>query len=250
MRIKYIIKYTKYARDYKGKGAFYLVDRRGFTRSRKWERLRVILKDQDIDYKDLVVVTEPQSIKGLSVLTWMYVDPERERDIWLWLPSQRKLRRVSPADADDAAFGSDWTTEEMSTRTWDDETYSYLNVNEIFPGCKARYTGKTYYEGKACWVVEARPKRDPWYYSRRVLHIPKDFGVQILDEVYDPNGKKFKEFLKVQQLVNQSCLTQGYLECFDLRIDHLTVNTFENVEINTGLDEKMLSPKTLMRTKW
>ena len=45
----------------------------------------------------------------------MYLDPNRERDNWIWLPSQRKIRRASPAEDDDAAFGSDLTTEELTT---------------------------------------------------------------------------------------------------------------------------------------
>lgn len=33
---------------------------------------------EGIDYKDLIVLTEPQHIKGLAVLTWMCLDPSRE----------------------------------------------------------------------------------------------------------------------------------------------------------------------------
>ena len=71
MKIKYITKYTKFARDYHGKGNFYLIDRRGFTRTRGWERFRVILNRDGIDYKDLNVVTSPQNIKGISVMAWL-----------------------------------------------------------------------------------------------------------------------------------------------------------------------------------
>ena len=83
-----------------------------------------------------------------------------------------------------------------------------------------------------------------------MLHIPKNFGVQICDEVYDPNGKKYKEFLKVQKVVNHNCLTQAYLEVIDFRTNHLTVITFKNMELNSGINEKVLTVKGLMRTKW
>jgi hypothetical protein len=87
MRIKYIVKYTKFAKDNNCVGNFYLIDKKGFKRSRKWKRFRIILGKQGIDYKDLLVITEPQNIKGLAVLTWTYLDPEKERDNWLCLPS-------------------------------------------------------------------------------------------------------------------------------------------------------------------
>ena len=250
MKIKYLIKYTKFARDYNSKGIFYLIDRKGFTRTRGWERFRVIINRDGIDYKDLIVVTNPQNIKGLSVLTWMYLDPKRERDNWLWLPSQRKLRRISLADADDSALGSDWTVEEMSTRRWEDETYSFVNLNEKYEGFQARYSKEKHYEGVECWVVEAKPKRDPWYYSRRILHIPKNYGMQVFGEVYDPNGQRFKELPKVFEIINENCLVEKYLENFDLRSGHLSAVTTSDKKFNTGIDEKFISPKSLMRTKW
>ncbi|MCD6353012.1 MAG: outer membrane lipoprotein-sorting protein [Proteobacteria bacterium] len=250
MRIKYIVKYTKFARDYNGTGWFYLIDKKGFKRTRKWARRRIILNKNGIDYKDLVVVTEPQNIKGLSVLAWTYTDPDKEQETWLWLPSQRKVRRVSPSEADDSAMGTDWTTEEMSTRKWEDETYSFVKEKEIFEGYTSRYNKKTYYKGAECFVVEARPKIEPWYYSKRILWIPKNIGGQVFDEIYDPNGKKFKEVCKVYEIRDNACLPQIFLECADLRTDHLTVNEFEKVEFNTGLDEKLFSVKSLMRTKW
>lgn len=250
MKIKYIVKYTKFAKDNRCVGNFHLIDKKGFKRSRKWNRYRIILNEQGIDYKDLLVVTEPQNIKGLSVLTWMYLDPEKERDNWLWLPSQRKLRRVSPSESDDSAVGTDWTTEEMSTRKWEDETYSFIDENGKFEGYTARYTGKTYYKDVDGWVVEAKPKRKPWYYSRRVLFIPKNIGAQVHDDVYDPNGKKFKELLKVYELRENGCIPQVYLEVIDHRTDHMTVVTFDWTKFNVGLDEKVFTPKALMRTRW
>jgi len=250
MRIKYIVKYTKFARDYKGSGWFYLIDKKGFKRTRKWARYRIILNKEGIDYKDLVVITEPQNIKGLSVLAWTYTDPNKEQETWLWLPSQRKVRRVSPSEADDSAMGTDWTTEEMSTRKWEDETYSFLNESEIFKGYTSKYNGSAYYKDIDCFVVEAWPKRKPWYYSRRILWIPKNIGGQVYDEIYDPSGKKFKEVGKVYEIRDNGCLPQVFLECIDLRNNHMTVNEFEKVEFNTGLDEKLFSVKSLMRTKW
>jgi len=250
MRIKYIVKYTKFARDQESVGNLIMISKRGLKRSRKWHRYRIILGKQGIDYKDLIVLTKPQYIKGLAVLTWMYSDPNKERDNWIWLPSQRKLRRVSPAEDDDAAFGSDWTTEELNTRRWEDETYSFLNKDGIFEGYTSSYTGKTYYKDAKGWVVEATPKRSPWYYSRRALFIPKNIGGQVHDDIYDPNGKKFKDFLKVYEIRDNGCVPQVYLEVKDNRTNHLTVIEFDWIRLNVGLNEKLLSPKALMRTKW
>ncbi|MFH0811849.1 MAG: outer membrane lipoprotein-sorting protein [Pseudomonadota bacterium] len=250
MRTKYIVKYTKFANDQESVGSFIMVDKRGLKRSRKWHRYRVILGKDGIDYKDLIVLTEPQHIKGLAVLTWMYLDPNKERDNWIWLPSQRKLRRSSPAEDDDAAFGSDLTNEEITTRNWDDETYAYVNEEGKFEGYTSRHTGKTYYKDVASWVVEATPKRKPWYYSKRILFIPKNIGAQVHDDIFDPNGKKYKDLLRVYEIRENGCIPMTYVECIDHRTDHMTVIEIDWIKLNVGLDEKLLAPKALMRTKW
>ena len=66
-------------------------------------------ESDDLDFKDLVTVINPQSVKGLSVLTWTYISPNRDQDVWLWLPSLRKIRRVSQSDGDDSFIGADST---------------------------------------------------------------------------------------------------------------------------------------------
>jgi len=231
-------------------GDFILLDKSGLKRTRKWHRYRIILEDQGIDYKDLMLLEEPQQLKGIAVLTWMYLDPLRERDNWLWLPSQRKLRRISPSDDDDASFGSDFTTEEVTTRRWEDEAYAFVTEAGIFEGYTSPYTGETYYEGTTGWVVEATPKKNPWYYSRRTLFIPKEIGGQVHDDVFDPNGNKFKDILRVYEIRDNGCVPQVYVECRDNRTNHLTVIGFDWIQLNVGLEEKILSPKTLMRTKW
>lgn len=250
MQIKYIIKYTKFAKDQESVGNFVMIDRSGLKRTRKWHRYRVILEKDGIDYKDLIVLTEPQHIKGLAVLTWMYTDPNRERDNWIWLPSQRKIRRASPAEDDDAAFGSDLTTEELTTRSWNSETYAFVKENATYEGYTSRHTGKTYYKDTPCWVVEATAKRKPWYYSKRILFIPKDIGAQVHDDIFDPNGKKYKDLLRVYDVQNNGCIPMTYVECIDHRTEHMTAIEFDWIKLNTGVDEKLLSPKALMRTKW
>ena len=250
MRIKYIVKYSKNAKDQTSVGNFILIDRNGLKRTQKWNRYRVILNKNGLDYKDMIVLTEPQHIKGLAVLTWMYLDPNRKRDNWIWLPSQRKLRRVSPAEDDDAAFGADLTTEELTSRNWHDETYAYINEHGTFEGFTSHYDKKNYYKNATGWIVEAKPKRKKWYYSRRVLFIPDTLGAQIHDDIFDPNGKKFKYLFRYYDIRDTGCMPITYVECTDYRTNHMTLITFDWNELNVGVDEKILSPKGLMRSKW
>ncbi len=253
MKIDTYVKYTKFARDYKGIGLIRLVDKKGFTRDRDWGRYRIVLnKTSDVfDYKDLVVILGPQNIKGLSVLTWNYLDPLKDQEVWLWLPSLRKVRRISQSEADDPFMGSEFTTEEMSTRKWEDETYAMVGEKR-FGGYAAVTNGKTFYKDKDCYVVEAVPKRKDWYYARRVVWLDKDFAGLVFDEVYDPAGRKWKTFLKEYETRENGCIPQMFLEGRDEFSGHVTAITFakETIAFNSGLDENFFTEKTVMRSKW
>jgi len=253
MKIDTYVKYTKFARDYKGIGLIKLVDKKGFTRDRDWGRFRIVLnKSSEVfDYKDLVVILGPQNIKGLSVLTWNYLDPLKDQEVWLWLPSLRKVRRISQSEADDPFMGSEFTTEEMSTRKWEDETYTMVGEKR-FSGYTAVTSGKTFYKDKDCYVVEAVPKRKDWYYSKRIVWLDKDFAGLVFDEVYDPAGRKWKTFLKEYATWKNGCIPQMFLEGRDEFSGHVTAITFdeETIVFNSGLDENFFTEKTLMRSKW
>ena len=253
MKMKYNVKYTKFAQDYRGYGYFKYGPSGGPVRSRYWNRYRITLnkRSTEIDYKDLIILLGPQIVKGLSVLTWTYLDPEKDQEIWVWLPNLRKVRRMSQSEEADPFWGTDFTTEDVSTRRQEDETYKMIG-EKTFPGHFSFFSEKMYYENVDCYVVEGRPKKKDWYYSKRVMWLAKDFGGLIYDEFYDKDGKKTKHFLKTYEKRENGCLPQIFLEAEDQISHHKTVIGFnkEDIIFNTGMSEGFFSQKTLMRSKW
>lgn len=251
MKIKYYIKHTKFAQDYQSTGHVWLITKGGFKRHRKFLRSRITLnrKSDGIDYKDVVAFTEPRNVKGLAILTWTYSDPKKEQDAWLWLPSLRKIRRISQSQADDSFMGTDFTTEEITIRRWEDETYEIIG-NKKFEGYHSEFTGKTYYEGLDCYLVEAKPKRKDWYYSKRIVWINKNTGASIFDEIYDTVGRKARTLFREYQEYEKGYLPQTLLECKNLRTGHRTIITFDEITFDSGLKERLFTEKTLMRSKW
>ena len=232
MKIKYTVKYTKFARDYQAVGHFKMVPRDGPVRSRYWRRYRIILNkiSEEIDYKDLVLILGPQNLKGLSVLTWTYRDPEKEQEVWTWIPSLRKVRRLSPSEEADPFMGSDFTTEDISTRKWEDETYRMVG-EKTFPGYRSTYHEETAYKDTDCYVVEAKPKREKWYYSKRIVWLHKQFGGLIFDEFFDPEGKRWKTFIKEYEVFNDGCIPQVFIEVEDQISNHKTIIGFKKEDI-------------------
>lgn len=254
MQIKYFVKYTKFADDYESTGYVYLVDKSGFTRQRTFLRQRILLgrPSDGIAYKDLVMFTGPTAVKGLAVLTWSYMDPERVQNQWLWLPSLKKVRKISAADSDDSFMGSDFTIEEITTRKFEDETYELLR-EEAFKGYQAEFNNQVYHQGTNCFVIEAKPKISPWYYSKRIVWVDKKTGGDIYHEIYDPKGKLYKTIFKDYKIMNvegKDYPTQMLLEVKDLRTGHRTVIEMKNIKFDQGLSEGLFTEKSLMRSRW
>ena len=251
MKVYYHIKYVKDCKDYYCFGGLYLVNKKGFQRERRWDRYRIILDriEDGLEYKDLIVFTKPQHVKGLAVLTWIYLDPKRDQEVWLWLPSLRKIRRVSQPENDDSFLGTDWTYEEVATRRWEDETYRLLG-EEVFTGYNSRYNHEEYNKGINCFVVEAKPKKKDWYYMKRNIYLEKETARNIFEELYDSRGVKFKTLSRLWDTFGGPYATEDYIEVIDRRIDHMSIIDIEDVQYDQGLNENFFSERTLMRSKW
>ena len=253
MQIEYFNKYTLFAHDAYFIGKAYFIDKSGAVRERETLRERITLgrKSDDIAYKDLAIFTSPQ-VKGLGTLTWTYMDPRRQQDSWLWVPSLRKIRKISVANADDSFMGSDFTIEDILTRRFDDETYKLIG-EEDFKGYTCEYNKKTYFKDAPCFVIECKPKRSPWYYSKRVLWVDKNTGGGIYEEKYDSKGRLFMILFKEYVLYNingREYPVQVIIEGKDLRTGHRTDIVNSDIKFDQGLSEDLFTERNLMQSRW
>jgi len=253
MQIEYFVKYTKFARDVYLEGKALFVDKSGSVLEKETLRERITLgrKSDDIAYKDLVMFTSPQ-VKGLATLAWTYLNPKRQQDSWLWIPSLRKIRKISAANGDDTFMGSDFTVEDILTRRFEDETYTLIGTQN-FPGYTCEYDKKTYFKDAPCFVIECKPTRSPWYYSKRILWVDKNTGGGIYDEIYDPLGRKFKYIFKdfeIFKVNGKDYPAQVIVEGKDLRNGHRTTIVNTVIKFDIGLSEDLFTERALMQSRW
>ena len=254
MQLKYFNKYTLFAHDVSYTGRAYFIDKSGSTRERATARKRVNLgrKSDGIAYKDITIFTGPTQVKGLGNLAWTYLDPKKEQDVWIWLPSLKKTRKVSASQADDSFLGADFTVEDISTRRFDDESYKLVK-EENFSGYTSEFMKKTYYKDTPCFVIEATPKRANWYYVKRLIWIDKNYGTNIYEEKYDARGEKFQTLFRWHEIYNVSGKEypiQIFLEGQDLRSGHKTEIFNDTVKIDQNLSEDEFTVNALGRSRW
>jgi hypothetical protein len=153
----------------------------------------------------LYPILEPFDLKGVGALGNRYVDSSKQDDSWLYLPSLRRVRRLSTAQRSDALFGQDTDVDSYygyaGHIAWMD--WKYLGEKDVI----AAFHTKAYpvkwnekvdwafddtWEKRRVYVVEGVSKLPQYAYSKRVLFIDKEGWVMPFTDIYDRSGELWK----------------------------------------------------------
>jgi hypothetical protein len=153
----------------------------------------------------LYPILEPFDLKGVGALGNRYIDSAKQDDSWLYLPSLRRVRRLSTAQRSDALFGQDTDVDSYYGYAghigWAD--YKYLGEKDLLAIVHAKhYPAKWHekvdwafdevWEKRKVYVIEAVTKLPQYAYSKRVLFIDKEtWGIPYSD-IYDKSGELWK----------------------------------------------------------
>jgi hypothetical protein len=153
----------------------------------------------------LYPILEPFDLKGVGALGNRYLDPSKQDDSWLYLPSLRRVRRLSTAQRSDALFGQDTDVDsyygyagQIAWMSW-----KYLGEKDIigvlhadhYPvkwDDKVDWAFNDNWEKRHVYVIEGVSKLPQYAYSKRVLFIDKEsWGIPYTD-IYDRSGELWK----------------------------------------------------------
>jgi hypothetical protein len=153
----------------------------------------------------LYPILEPYDLKGVGALANRYIDAGRYDDSWLYLPSLRRVRRLSTAQRSDALFGQDTDVDsyggyagQIAWMEW-----KYLGEREIIGVAHARHVPVRWHpkvdwafddvwEKRKVYVIEGISKLPQYAFSKRVLFIDKEaWGIPYSD-MYDRSGELWK----------------------------------------------------------
>lgn len=87
-----------------------MINKQGKTRLREATSFRKYFGQEK---RTFFVFRKPSNVDGTSFLTFDYPDAEQDDDQWLYLPSLRKVRRISSSDRGDFFLGTDFTYEDI-----------------------------------------------------------------------------------------------------------------------------------------
>ena len=163
--------------------------------------------DEGYHFKEtLKPLIEPFDLKGVGFTYYRYLDPQRQDDSWLYLPSLRRVRRLSTAQRSDALFGQDTDQDSYGGYAgqiaWMD--WNFLGEKEVLASYHAKDFPVKWAEGAAdwafdsqwektkVWVVEGISKLPQYAYSKRVLYVDQHLYTIPYSDMYDRGGALWK----------------------------------------------------------
>jgi outer membrane lipoprotein-sorting protein len=156
--------------------AVMVIDRQG---TRLTRRMEISTKKFGPDERRLITFMEPPDVRGTLYLTWSYEASDRTDDMWVFLPAESLVRRISGGGKKGAFMRSDFANEDIEPREVDDDTHELLR-SEVF-------------SGSDCWVINSVPmdKKDT-HYSKRILWVDKELFLPLRIEYYDHRNRLLK----------------------------------------------------------
>jgi len=156
----------------------------------------------------LYPVLEPFDLKGVGGLNNRYIDPGKQDDSWLYLPSLRRVRRLSAAQRSDALFGQDTDVDSYGGYSghiaW--MTWKFLGERDVigvfhsrhFPvkwSDKVDWAFDDVWEKRKVYVIEGVSKLPQYAYSKRVIFIDKETWLIPFSDIYDRSGELWKVWI-------------------------------------------------------
>jgi len=158
-------------------------------------------------YKEtLHPLIEPFDLKGVGFTYYRYLEPAKQDDSWLYLPSLRRVRRLSTAQRSDALFGQDTDQDSYGgysgSIAWMD--WKFLGEKDVLGAFHTHHYPAKWAPGAADWafddvwekrsvyVVEGVSKLPQYAFSKRVLYVDKEIYQVPYSDMYDRGGDLWK----------------------------------------------------------
>ena len=160
-------------------------------------------------WRQLSVFTDPYDVKGLGILTIVYVDQSRYPDAWGYVPVLRRVQRFSSGQRYDSADGSDfrvgdWDTFSDPLSFWEFklvERKPYFSSLTGIPGENGakelgdgKYPKDERVELRDTVVLEAFPKDPSHIYSKKRIFVDVGTWKAYLGQFYDRQGELWLAF--------------------------------------------------------
>lgn len=179
--------------------------------------------------KSLIVFNSPKDVKGTSTLTFTHkVGPD---DQWLYLPSIKRVKRISSNNKSGPFVGSEFAYEDLSSQEIEKYAYKFLEANGNLLS------------------VEQDPVDPKSGYTRRIVTYNKDNGYRIEKvEFYDRKNALLKTLnYSNYQLYKNKFWRAGTFHMVNHQSNKETILEFSNYNFDVNLTDEDFTQIALKR---
>jgi len=216
-----------------------LIDRSGNERKTIYLRLWKDVKGKDEIFDKMVLFTlYPPDAKGAGFMRWSYTrESNKKAEQWIYLPTLRKIRRVSVRDLGDSFLGSDLTYGDISYRQVDDDVHELIRIDRDK-------------QGQEYYVVVSVPNEPDSLYSKKISWYSKtedmDSCLKIRVDYYDRKDALLKRQSLKWQKVSDAWVWEKVL-VQNAQTFHKSIFDVSKVKINGGIDDDWFTERRLRK---
>lgn len=192
-------------------------------------KTKEIIGDGD---KSLSVFLNPQDVKGTKMLTHSHKNDDDDQ--WLYLPSLRRVKRISSSSKSASFMGSEFSYEDLGSQ--EVEKYNYVFIKDETVG-----SDKT-------WVLERTPKKSSGY-SKMKLWVSQTYYNPIKIEYFDRKNEllkvaDFKDF-KMYNVKNKKLYRASSIHMKNIQTKKESVITWSDRKLGVSFSDKDFAQERL-----
>lgn len=172
----------------------------------------------------------PLDIAGTALLTFSHAI--EADDQWLYLPSVKRVKRISSNNRSGPFMGSEFAYEDMSS--WELDKYRYELIEE-----------KTE-NGQQFWLLACYPQYENSGYSKLVAWIDQSIYQPRKIEYYDRKGSLFKQLsLTEYQQFNQRYWRPKFAQMDNMQNQRSSTLIWQNMQLGVDVSASYFEPNQL-----
>lgn len=192
------------------------------------------ITDEDVGDKSMIIFDTPADINGTALLSHAKIlDPD---DQWLYLPSMKRVKRISSVNKSGPFVGSEFAFEDFTALELNKFTYKYLRTES----CSER----------VCDVVERYPRYEYSGYTKQIAWMDQtDYQLRKI-EFYNRRGSLLKTLTLSEYREYQDSYWRPHLLNM---VNHLTGKStdmiYSDYTFKAGMNERNFNKNVLRRIR-
>lgn len=217
---------------------------------------------EHIDYMQLRIDSYPRDAAS-TTLEIRYDDPKRADDLYIYLPSIRRIRRATTTQRCQTLAPSEYVLDDINSHNGKITDFNYKLLGESKMLANMSQEHEPYHRKQGdylpidekwevvdTYVLEVTAKDPSYCYGKKILHINKMTYDNVWSYIYDRKGEYFKEFWGFFKPVNlpdrREVWSVGDVTILNVQNGRSTVVTATRA-YNRGYPVSMFSLATLQR---